>query len=486
MSGEGSRDIRIAIVGAGPGGLCTGIQLKKAGFEDFVILEKHPGVGGTWYQNRYPGCACDIPAPLYSFSFELNPSWSGPYPPQSEILAYLERCAEKYGLMPHCRFGDAVRRAVWDEGAARWSLALESGESVEADVVVSAVGMFNELSFPDIPGLDDFAGTCFHSAEWNWEHDLTGEAVGVIGSAASAIQFVPEIVKQAGKVHLFQRTANWVLPKEDAPYTEEVLEHFRSDPDAPLAARTQVWETLDPGGAGAFGAIREGMEAACITNLEQVEDPELRAKLLPDHPWACKRPLLSSHYYPAFNRPDLELVTDGIERITKTSVLTVEGTERPVDTLVLATGFQTTKFLSVIDVVGRGGVRIEDAWKDGARAYKGVMTAGFPNLFMLYGPNTNGDSLITTIEFEVDHAVRQIRRLVDAGLAWIDVKPEAESEYNDRIQEDIAKIEPWQAGCSDYYRAPSGRIVTQWPHRMSDRKRVLDTEDPEAYETAPR
>lgn len=486
MTREGRRPIRVAIVGAGPGGLCAGIRLKQAGFEDFVILEKHDGVGGTWYQNRYPGCACDIPAPLYSFSFELNPDWSGPYPPQPEILAYLERCAEKYGLMPHCRFGDEVRSAVWDDEAARWSLRLASGQTVEADVFVSGVGMFNELSYPDIQGLDSFAGTRFHSAQWNWDHDLAGETVGVIGSAASAIQFVPEIVQEAKQVQLFQRTANWVLPKADTPYTPEQLEHFRTDPDAPLAARTEIFNGIDAGGAGAFGMIREGMEAACHSNMEQVEDPELRARLVPDHPWACKRPLLSSNYYVAFNRPNLELVTERIERITPNAVITTDGAERPVDTLVLATGFQTTKFVSVIDVTGRGGTKIEAAWDDGAIAYKGIVTAGFPNLFMLYGPNTNGDSLITMIEFEVDYVVRKIQRIVDEDLAWIDVKPAAMAEYNVGLQEEIGKIEPWQAGCTDYYRSPSGRIVTQWPNRMSDLKRLLDTPDPEAYETKPR
>jgi cation diffusion facilitator CzcD-associated flavoprotein CzcO len=251
MTKSGKRAIRIAIVGAGPGGLCMGIQLKKAGFEDFVILEKSAGVGGTWYHNRYPGCACDIPAPLYSFSFELNPGWSGPYPPQPEILAYLEGCAEKYGLLPHCRFENGVRRAVWDEGSAYWSLGLESGETLEAEVVVSAVGMFNELNYPEIQGIDSFEGTCFHSALWDSTHDLSGEKVGVIGSAASAVQFVPEIVEQAGQVQLFQRTANWVLPKADAPYSEEQLAHFRTDPDAPLAARTEVFNMMDSGGAGA-------------------------------------------------------------------------------------------------------------------------------------------------------------------------------------------------------------------------------------------
>jgi len=477
------RQLRIAIIGAGPGGLCMGIRLKDAGFEDFTILEKADGVGGTWYHNRYPGCACDIPSHLYSFSFEIKRDWSRPYAPQPEILAYLEHCAEKYGLLPHCRFGDAVVRARWEEEAAEWTLELASGRTFRADVVVSAIGMFNEIVIPDIPGLDSFAGTCFHSSRWDWSHDLSGETVGVIGSAASAVQLVPEIVKQAGHVYLFQRTANWVGPKDDTPYTEEQLEHFRNDPDAAPRLRRNIFATL--GGPGIFDRVRSEMEAACLAAIARVEDPEVRARLVPDHPWGCKRPLFSNDYYPAFNRPNLELVTDPIERITPTGVVTRDGRERRLDTLILATGFAATKFLSAIDVRGRGGVSIADAWSEGAQAYKGVTTAGFPNLFMLYGPNTNADSIITMIEYQVDHVLRQIQRIASEGLAWIDVKPEPMARYNDEIQGELEAYEMWHAGCTDYYRAPSGRIVTQWPRSMPALEQALSDLDEEAYEAVP-
>jgi cation diffusion facilitator CzcD-associated flavoprotein CzcO len=481
-NGTNGRELRIAIIGAGPGGLCMGIRLKGAGFERFEILEKAGGVGGTWYHNRYPGCACDVPSHLYSFSFEIKRDWSRPYAPQPEILAYLEHCAEKYGLLPHCRFGDAVRRARWDEAATQWTLGLASGRAVCADVVISAIGMFNEIVMPHIPGLDSFAGARFHSSRWNWDHDLSGETVGVIGSAASAVQFVPEIVKQAGRVHLFQRTANWVAPKEDEPYSEERLEHFRNDPEAALALRRKIFESLS--GPRAFERMRPEMEAACLANMAQVEDPELRARLRPDHPWGCKRPLFSSDYYPAFNRPNLELVSDPIDRITPTGIVTADGRERRLDTLILATGFAATKFLSAIDVIGREGLAIADAWSEGAEAYKGVTTAGFPNLFMLYGPNTNSDSIITLIEYQVDHVLRQIQRIAREGLAWIDVKPGPMAEYNAEIQREIESIEPWQAGCTDYYRAPSGRIVTQWPRSMPALERALSSLDEDAYEVA--
>ena len=480
--GTSRRELRIAIMGAGPGGLCMGIRLKGAGFERFEILEKASGVGGTWYHNRYPGCACDVPSHLYSFSFEIKRDWSRPYAPQPETLAYLEHCAEKYGLLPHCRFGDAVRRARWDEAAAGWTLELASGRTLGANVVVSAIGMFNEIAVPDIPGLDSFAGTRFHSARWNWDHDLAGEAVGVIGSAASAVQLVPEIVKQAGRVHLFQRTANWVAPKEDTPYTEKQLERFRSDPAFAPAVRQKIFESF--GGPGLFAQVRSEMEAACLANLAKVEDPGVRALLTPNHPWGCKRPLLSNDFYPAFNRPNLELVTDRVERITQAGVVTADGRERRLDTLILATGFATTKFLSAIDVVGRGGLAIADAWSDGAQAYKGVTTAGFPNLFMLYGPNTNSDSIVTMIEYQADHVLRQIQRIAREALAWIDVKPAAMAAYNAEIQREIATIELWRAGCTDYYRAASGRNVTQWPGSMPDLEHALASLDEEAYEAA--
>ena len=476
---------QVAIIGAGPGGLCMGIHLKRAGIHDFVILEKSGGVGGTWNHNRYPGCACDIPAPLYSFSFELNPGWSGLYPPQPEILAYFEHCAEKYELLDHCRFDDAVLRTSWNDDGGCWKTELESGKTVESKFLVGAQGMFNELSYPDIPGLALFEGACFHSGRWNWDHDLEGKEVAVIGSAASAVQLVPEIVKTAASVRLFQRTANWVLPKEDAPFPPEQLEFFKNNPDAVQETRNEIHTVTDAGGAGAFEGIRDEMEAACLGNLDQVEDPELRAKLLPNHPWGCKRPLLSNHYYPAFNRPNLELVTDPIERISRDCVITADGRERKVDTLVLATGFQTTLFLSSVEVSGREGLRLEEAWQDGAQAYKGVMTAGFPNLFMLYGPNTNGDCILTTIEYEVEFAVRQIQRVLDQDLASIDVRPERMAAYNETLQEAIDAIAPWQASCGDYYRSPSGRVVTQWPHRMSDLKNELEADDDESYSVSP-
>jgi cation diffusion facilitator CzcD-associated flavoprotein CzcO len=398
----------------------------------------------------------------------------------------MEHLAEKYGLLPHCRFGSGVRAAAWDEDRARWTLTLESGETLEAEIVVSAIGMFNELAWPQVEGLDRFAGTLFHSARWDWDHDLSGETVGVIGSAASAVQFVPEIVKQAGQVHLFQRTANWVMPKQDEPFTEEQLAYFQSDPDAVLAVREEIFRGVDEGMTFSDPKALAELEAQVLAAIEVVEDPELRRKLVPQHPFGCKRPLLSNDYYAAFNRPNLELVTEGIERITEDAVVTVDGKVRRVDTLILATGFSATRYLSAIDVTGRGGRRIVDAWNDGARAYLGITTAGFPNLFMVYGPNTNNGSILTMIESQVEYIVRHVQRLVDEDLAWIDVLPGPMERYNEEVQQGIREVEVWQADCHGYYRSPSGRIVTQWPFSMSEFQRRTHQPDDDAYEASPR
>lgn len=479
------RSLRVAIIGAGPGGLCMASRLRDAGFDDITILEKGNGVGGTWYHNRYPGCACDIPSHLYSFSFEPKVDWSRPYAPQPEIRAYFEQFAEKYDLLQHCRFGAEVESAVWSDEQARWTVGLANGESVEAEIVISALGMFNDLSEPVIEGLDAFEGTRFHSARWNWDHDLSGETVGVIGSAASAVQFVPEIVKQAGQVYLFQRTANWVLPKLDDPFTDEMIAAFKADPSIPKAIRNEIFTGVNNGMTFSDPSVLAEFEAAGLGAIDIIEDPAVREKLRPQHPFGCKRPLVSNAFYPAFNRPNLELVTDGIDHIGTNEIVTLDGKHREIDTMILATGFSATSYLSAIDVRGRGGLRISDAWKDGAAAYLGMSTSGFPNLFMLYGPNTNNGSILTMLEAQVGYALRQVQRIADESLAWIDVLPEPMARFNDEVQEAISNVKVWNAGCTGYYRTPSGRVVTQWPYSMSDFATRAAAPDPELYESVP-
>lgn len=479
-------DLAITIIGAGPGGLCMAIKLREAGFENFVVVEGGEQVGGTWNHNRYPGCACDIPSHLYSFSFDVKRDWSRPYAPQPEILEYLEGVASKYDVLRFCRFGHFVERAIWDDEASKWFVHLDNGETIESDVVVSAIGMFNNIVLPAIEGLDDFEGTKFHSSRWDWSHSLEGERVGVIGAAASAVQLIPEVAKLAGQVHLFQRTANWVLPKDDDPYTAEQLEFFRTDPHAAAGIRQAIFDGIETGQAFYDPTVRGEMESVGLAAIDVVENPDVRAKLMPKHLWGCKRPLFSNDYYSAFNRPNLELVTEDIARITADGVVLSNGEERKLDTLVLATGFSATEYLSAIEVVGRKGLGLAEAWNDGAQAYQGVTTAGFPNLFMLYGPNTNQGSLITMIEWEVDHALAHIRRLVTENLAWIDVKADRQAAYNEQLQKDIESIEAWADGCNNYYSAPSGRVVTQWPKNMSAYRDMVLEIDPDAYEVASR
>jgi cation diffusion facilitator CzcD-associated flavoprotein CzcO len=376
---------RIGIIGAGPGGICMAIKLREAGIDDFTIFERASAVGGTWFHNTYPGCACDIPSALYSFSFEIKRDWSRPYGTQPEIQAYFGHCVERYGLAPNIRLSTGVASARWDDDRAVWRLVTEHGDEHELDVLVSAVGMFNGLHWPDVPGLDDFPGTMFHSARWDHEHDLDGERVAVVGSAASAVQFVPEIAPRVAELYLFQRTPNWVAPKEDTPYTPEQLERFRTDPDALLEERRVVFERIDPVITFSNPKIVALSQELALQAISVVEDPAVRAALTPDYPHGCKRPLIANDFYPTFNRSNVELVTEPIERVTADGIVTADGVCRAVDTIIAATGFETTKYLSAVEITGRGGQRLGDAWSEGAEAYLGITTAGFPNLFMLYG-----------------------------------------------------------------------------------------------------
>ncbi|HZP30301.1 MAG TPA: NAD(P)/FAD-dependent oxidoreductase [Acidimicrobiia bacterium] len=474
---------RIVVVGAGPGGLCMGAKLREAGYEDFVILERSDGVGGTWRTNSYPGAACDVQSHLYSFSFFRNVEWSLPYSRQPEILDYFERFAKEHRLEPHLRLGVEVRGARWDDGGAQWHVDTDRGTFV-ADVVVGAVGMFNDLNWPDIPGLETFAGTMFHSARWDHDHDLSGESVAVIGSGASAIQFVPEIAPTVGRLFHFQRQPQWVLPKaEDEPYPEETIARFRRDPAAANALRDEIFDRIEHVITFSDPQLLRASEEAGLRNLALVEDPVTREKLTPRGPWGCHRPLSSNVYYPTFNLPHVEVVTDAIEKVTPAGIVTVDGVERAVDTIILGTGFATTRYLGVIDVVGRRGLRLADAWADGPQAYLGIATAGFPNLFMLYGPNTNNGSILFMIECQVAYILRQLERMETEGLRSLDVRPDAMARYNERLQQDLDRIEVWQAGgCHGYYRVPSGRIVTQWPHTMTEYADWTGRPDADAYD----
>jgi len=473
---------RIVVIGAGPGGIITGHRLRELGIHDFVILEREGGVGGTWWRNRYPGLECDVPSHLYSFSFRLKADWSKPYARQPEILEYLQQCVDELGLWPHIRLNTAVESAVWDDENSCWRVTTGAGDEIVADVLISSVGMFGEARWPEIEGRESFAGTSFHTSQWRTDHSLVGERVAVIGSAASAVQLVPEVAKETSQLYVFQRSANWVLPKQDAPFTAEQLARFATDRSALEAMRATIIEQIGPSRPFMNEDIRRACEQAGLGNIAAVTDPVVRERLTPTVPWGCQRPLFSNEYYPTFNRPDVELVTDPIVRITPTGVVTADGSEREVDTIVYATGYETTRYASSVPITGRGGQSLDDAWSEGAQAYLGITTSGFPNLFMLYGPNTNQGSLIFMIECEVEYVLRMLQRMDTDGLAWVEVRPGTMAAYNEQLQRDLDEVTVWDAGCHQYYRGPNGRIVTQWPHSMyAYRDRTLEPDPVDAY-----
>lgn len=459
-----------------------GIRLAEAGFGDFTILEAASGVGGTWWHNRYPGAACDVPSDLYSFSFELKTDWSRPYAPQSEIQAYLHHCADRYGVTPHVRTNSPVEALHWDDECECWRVILSSGEQLRADVVVSALGMFNEPKWPEIDGLDRFGGTLVHSARWPARLDLAGADVAVIGSAASAVQLIPPVAARANSLVVYQRTANWVLAKDDEPFSPDQLAEFRANPMLVRQRRWKTWHALERFTDFNNAALREQFEELGRENLAVIADPELRERLTPREPFGCKRPLFSNEYYPAFNRPNVTLVDGGIAQVTPDGVVDGTGTARRADVIIAATGFHTTRFLSAITVTGRKGVPLDSAWGDGAQAYLGMAVPRFPNLFQLYGPNTNQGSILFMLECQSSYIARQLRRMGDEGLATIEVRRDHANNYNAALQDDLESVAVWQIDCHHYYRAPSGRIVTQYPYPMSTYRARTSQPDHDAYD----
>jgi cation diffusion facilitator CzcD-associated flavoprotein CzcO len=475
---------RLAVIGAGPGGICTAIKLLEAGIDDFVLLEQGERVGGTWYHNRYPGAECDVMSHLYSYSFEPNPGWSQRYARQPEILSYLEHCAEKYGVMPHVSLETRVTDASWDEDDSSWILRTDAGRVVVVDILVSALGMFNEPVLPDIPGRETFAGRSFHSARWPDSIDLTGQRVAVVGSAASSVQLVPEVAKVANRLVVFQRTAIWVLPKDDRPYTDDDRTRFRTDPNAMRELRGKLERNVNEMMTFSDPDALARARTAGLENISVVADDDVRAKLTPMLPWGSRRPIVSNVYYPTFNRKNVELVTESIVEITPHGVRTSDGREREVDVIVFATGFDTTKYLSAISVTGRDGQSLDDAWSDDPAAYLGVVISAFPNLFMLYGPNTNNGSILRMLEYQVDFVVRFLQLMRTEQVTWIDLRPEAQTHFNRQLQRALDAVGVWRAENDGYYRGHSGRIVTQWPHTMEDYARQLDELSLVAFECA--
>lgn len=473
---------RIGIIGAGPGGMCTAVRLKEAGYEDITLLEKSSGPGGTWYNNRYPGLCCDVPSHLYSFSFDLNPRWSRAYSPQPEILNYMDGFADRHDLRRHIRCNSKVVGAKWNDECGLWHVELESGEVLDFEVLVAAQGMFNELNWPSIEGMDSFKGILFHSGDWPHDLDLNGKRVAVIGSAASAVQMVPEIAKEADRVDVYQRSPNWVLPKNDPIFTEEEKAAREARPIETREMRLDLYREMDQfcTWTELSEEAREGFRQECLRNLENVQDPELRAKMTPDVPWGATRPLFSNDYYPAFNRNNVALITDRIARITPNGIVDATGTEREVDVIVCATGYKTDRYVSAIAIKGRGGRDINESWAGGARAYLGITTACFPNLFMIYGPNTNNGSILFMLECQAAYIARHVEWMDANDISWIEVKPEIEERYNEELQAGIEKVDAWKAR-DNYYHAASGRNVTQYPFNMTTYRELTMTPDWENF-----
>jgi len=479
---------RIAIIGAGHSGLCMGMQLKRGGLDDFLILEKAAGLGGTWRDNTYPGASCDAPSFLYSFSFAQKTDWSRRFAWQPELLAYSAECAVRSGVLAHCRFGAEVAGARFDEAHNLWRVELADGRQVEAQFLVSAVGQLHWPSIPPIPGSESFKGTLFHSARWDHSVELTGRRVAVIGNAASAVQFVPQIAPLAAQLTIFQRSANWLLPRKDRLYTARTLRRMTR---WPWLARLRHWAQWFFFGELQLTPLMKQVRVVqwiatrkALRHLgRQVRDPALRRRLVPDYPIGAKRVLFNDDYYPALNRDNVRLVTDAIESITPDGVRTAGGETFPADVLVFATGFKATDFLAHVSVVGAGGRELHEAWRRGAHAYLGVAVSGFPNFFMLYGPNTNlgHNSILVMIEAQVGYVIDAIRRMDAAGIRRIDVRRKVMDDYNEALRRDLARS-VWAAEKSSWYKLADGTITNNWPHSTMRYRRLMRVADLADYE----
>ncbi|WP_110315391.1 flavin-containing monooxygenase [Mycolicibacterium moriokaense] len=467
------RSPRVVIIGAGFGGLAAAVALRRKGIDDLLIVERADGVGGTWRQNIYPGAACDIQSHLYSFSFAPNRAWSRTYAHQPEILAYLETVADDFDLLRHLMLGTSVRRLVWNEAAMHWDVELNDSRTLVADVVVSGVGLFGSVRYPDIEGLTDFSGDVMHTAQWDETVDLTGKRVAVVGTGASGVQVVPELASTAAQLTVFQRTPPWMVPKPDRPFSTDELARFRRYPWASLRERWRLWKLQHDNTALTPDHPQLAVAQELSENFlrRHVAEANLRDALTPRYPFRCKRVLLGESYYFALQCDHVDLVTDPIERITATSVVTAEGDVIDVDAIVLATGFETSSYLSGLDVIGIGGESLHDRWGLDPRAYLGVAVSGFPNFFMLYGPNTNqgANSIIYILEAGARMVASAVARLARRG-GYVDVRPEVENRFNDRISAELERT-IWTR-CDSYYRSPTGRIVTQWPHSELDYARA--------------
>ncbi|OBF46558.1 flavin-containing monooxygenase [Mycolicibacterium monacense] len=482
--------MKIAIIGSGFSGLGAAIRLQEAGHRDFVVFERGPDVGGTWRDNTYPGAACDVPSHLYSYSFALNPDWTRSFSTQPEIEDYLRKVARQYGVLDRHRFGCTVSRAAWNPTESRWELSTDSGPAT-ADVLITAFGSLAEPSLPGIPGIESFTaagGEMFHSARWNHDADLTGKRVAVIGTGASAIQIVPEIADRVAHLDVYQRTAPWLLPRFDRPFTRAEKWAFRNVPGFLRLARAGIYTSREVQvvGLAKNPNLMKGFELLSRAKIRtEIKDPELRRKVTPNFRIGCKRMLISNDWYPTLDRGHVDLITDGIHEIDGNRIIATDGTAREVDALVVATGFHVTDSPMFDTVCGADGASLTQRFADkGMRAYKGTTIAGYPNMFVLVGPNTGlgHSSMVYMIESQLNYVVDAVSTMREEGLRTVEVKQDALAAYNERLQQALSGS-VWMTGkCASWYLDAHGNNTTLWPDftfRFRNQTRRFDLD---AYE----
>ncbi len=475
---------RIAIVGSGFSGLGTAIQLKQRGEHDFVLFERADRLGGTWRDNSYPGCACDVPSHLYSFSFALNPGWTRLCSPQAEIQAYLERVATEHDIPPHIRFSHEMLEAAWNDDRRLWEIQTSAGPFT-AEILVSGMGGLSEPAIPTLAGLESFQGTTFHSAQWDPEHDLAGKRVAVIGTGASAVQFIPEIQPEVDELHVYQRTAPWIVPRRNAPINPRLRRLFHRFPPAMKLLRGALYwsaELLVLGLAKEPRLMRI-LERVAESNLRrQIPDPELRAKLKPSYRLGCKRILFTDSYLPALNHPNVEVVSSGIREVRPHSIVTEDGAEREVDTIIFGTGFHVTDQPLIDRVRGKDGRLLAEHWQGALAAFNGTTVTGFPNLFTLLGPYTGlgHTSIVIMIEAQIEYVMKALDAMDEHRAAAVEVRPQAQQAFVTEMSR-MAEGTVWTAGgCKSWYLDAHGNASTIWPDftfRFRARTKRFDTDD---------
>lgn len=475
----------VIVIGAGFAGVGLGVALRQQGLDDFLICERNPSVGGTWLEHDYPGCGCDIPTHLYSYSFARNPRWTRLFPRQDEILAYVRSIAAEHGVLEHVRFGCEMEHSHWDEAAGHWRVRTSHGEFT-CDVLVSAIGATAEPDEPEIPGLDEFTGHRFHSARWDWEHDLGGERVAVIGTGPAAAQFVPEIQPRVGRLSVFQRTPPWVIPHFDRPVPWVERMAYRVLPQAQDLQRNLFFAMYEACGIGFRGRTEliAPIEALGRAHLRrQVHDRELRRKLMPRYRFGCKRPILSNRYYPALTRDNVELVTDPISHVAGRAVVTAEGASHEVDTIITAIGYRYSRSLLVDRLSGAGGQTLGAFWQRSPRAYLGTTVPGFPNFFILLGPNSIGiNSVIFSLESQIAYVTDALQTMRRTGARRLEVRPDAFEAYVEECDRRSRGSVWTDGGCKAYYTDEDGRNFAIYPGFASEFRRRTRRFDAGAYE----